>query len=141
MAWFTVAMSLEMYNIQYDLNDCRLFIDGSERSLKAVLLHNESKYASVLLGHFGYLKECYENLALILTKLKCKHSVWTIWGDLKLLSMLLGQQAGHTKYPCFLCEWDSRYKKNITRQKGVASEESIKTWKRKCSKELFGLSQ
>jgi hypothetical protein len=22
--------------------------------------------------------------------------------------MLLGQQAGYTKYPCFMCEWDSR---------------------------------
>ncbi|GBN55326.1 hypothetical protein AVEN_28812-1 [Araneus ventricosus] len=25
-----------------------------------------------------------------------------------MLTMLLGQQAGYTKYPCFLCLWDSR---------------------------------
>ena len=31
-------------------------------------------------------------------------------GDLKVLSMLLGQQGGYTKYPCFLCLWDSRGK-------------------------------
>jgi hypothetical protein len=30
-----------------------------------------------------------------------------ICGDLKVLCMLLGQQAGYTKYPCFICEWDS----------------------------------
>ncbi|KRX13342.1 hypothetical protein T07_144 [Trichinella nelsoni] len=29
-------------------------------------------------------------------------------GDFKVLCMLLGQQSGYTKFPCFLCEWDSR---------------------------------
>jgi hypothetical protein len=33
-----------------------------------------------------------------------------ICGDLRVVSMLLGQQSGYTKYPCFLCEWDSRAK-------------------------------
>jgi hypothetical protein len=33
---------------------------------------------------------------------------WIIRGDLKVISMLLGQQGGNTKYPCFLCEWDSQ---------------------------------
>jgi hypothetical protein len=31
-----------------------------------------------------------------------------ICGDLKVICMLLGQQAGYTKYPCFMCEWDNR---------------------------------
>ena len=35
---------------------------------------------------------------------------WMICGDLKVLSMLLGQQGGYIKYPCFLCLWDSRVK-------------------------------
>ena len=26
--------------------------------------------------------------------------------------MLLGQQSGFTKYPCFMCEWDSRERSN-----------------------------
>ena len=26
--------------------------------------------------------------------------------------MLLGQQSGYTKYPCFMCKWDSRDKIN-----------------------------
>ncbi|GBO38544.1 hypothetical protein AVEN_202448-1 [Araneus ventricosus] len=105
VAWFTIAMSLDKYNVQNDVNEWRLFIDSSKRSLNAALLHNGSKYASVPLGHSVYLKECYENLVMILTKLKYKDSVWTICRDLKMLSTLLGQQA---KYPCFLCEWNCR---------------------------------
>jgi hypothetical protein len=44
------------------------------------------------------LKESYENLALVLTKLNYKDHGWMICGDLKVLSMLLGQQSGYTKY-------------------------------------------
>ena len=29
-----------------------------------------------------------------------------------VLSMLLEQQGGNTKYPCFLCSWDSRAKQD-----------------------------
>jgi len=38
---------------------------------------------------------------------KCK-----LCGDLKVVTLLLGIQLGCTKYCCFLCEWDSRDKKN-----------------------------
>jgi hypothetical protein len=31
-----------------------------------------------------------------------------ICGDLKVMCLLLGQQAGYIKYPCFMCKWDSR---------------------------------
>jgi hypothetical protein len=31
--------------------------------------------------------------------------------------MLLGQQAGYTKYPCFMCEWDSRARSQHWEQK------------------------
>jgi len=44
---------------------------------------------------------------LILNKIKYSDHAWTICRDLKVVSMLLGQ-GGNTKYPCFLCEWDSR---------------------------------
>jgi len=33
-------------------------------------------------------------------------------GDLKVAVLLLGMHLGYTKYCCFLCEWDSRDKKN-----------------------------
>ena len=32
--------------------------------------------------------------------------------DLKMINFLLGQQSGYTKYPCFLCYWDSKDKTN-----------------------------
>jgi len=44
---------------------------------------------------------------LILNKIKYSDHAWTICGDLKVISMLLGQ-GENTKYLCFLCEWDSR---------------------------------
>ncbi|GBM69532.1 hypothetical protein AVEN_175395-1 [Araneus ventricosus] len=48
----------------------------------------------------------------MLTQLKYKDSGWTVCGDLTVLSMFLGQQAGYIKYPCFLREWDNPDKKN-----------------------------
>jgi hypothetical protein len=53
-----------------------LAIDSSKRSLKVVLLHNGSKYASVPVAHSVHLKESYENLALVLTKLNCEDHGW-----------------------------------------------------------------
>ncbi|GFW45865.1 uncharacterized protein TNCV_4495851 [Trichonephila clavipes] len=95
----------------YEPEEWRLFIDSSKRSLKAVLLHNGNRYASVPVGHSVHLKECYENLEFILNKLSYSDHKWTICGDLKVISMLLGQQSGYTKFPFFLCEWDSRDRK------------------------------
>lgn len=95
-------------NEEYNDNDWRLFIDSSKRSLKAVLLHNGSKYASVPIAHSVHLKETYDNLVNLLTNIKYNEHNWVICGDLKIISMILGQQSGYTKYPCFLCQWDSR---------------------------------
>ena len=44
----------------------RLFIDTSEVSLKAVLLHNGSKFPSVPLAHAVHMKEMNENLQVLL---------------------------------------------------------------------------
>ena len=92
----------------YCSNDWRLFIDSSKRSLKCVLLHNGNQYGSIPIRHFVTLKENYENIKVVLERLKyCVHQ-WLICVDLKIVNFLLGQQEGHTKYPCFLCYWDSR---------------------------------
>jgi hypothetical protein len=99
------------------VNEWRLFIDSSKRSLKAVLLHNGNNYASLPIGHSVHLKESYENLELVLTKIGYTAHDWMICGDLKVLCMLLGQQAGYTKYPCFMCEWDSRARSQHWEQK------------------------
>ncbi|CAH2096329.1 unnamed protein product [Euphydryas editha] len=103
---------METFKILYDPAHWRIFIDSSKRSLKAVLLHNGSFYASIPLGHSVYLKETYKNLELVLCKLKYKDHGWQVCGDFKILGMLLGQQSGFTKFPCFLCLWDSRDRAN-----------------------------
>jgi hypothetical protein len=80
-------------------------------------LHNGNNYASLGIGHSVHLKESYENLELVLTKIGYTANDWMICGDLKVLCMLLGQQAGYTKYPCFMCEWDSRARSHHWEQK------------------------
>jgi hypothetical protein len=73
-----------------------------------VLLHNGNKYSSIPVAHSVHLKETYTNLELVLKKVKYEDHQWIVCGDLKVLCMVLGQQGGYTKMPCFLCEWDSR---------------------------------
>ena len=92
----------------YVPSEWRLFIDSSKRSLKAVLLYNGNTVASLPIGHSVTMQENYDNMCTLLLKLKYDEHKWLICGDLKVISILLGQQGGYTKYPCFLCLWDSR---------------------------------
>lgn len=94
----------------YQPNEWRLFIDSSKRSLKAVLLHNGNKYAPVPIAHSTCVKEEYEVISNLLQKIKYIEHNWVICVDLKMVNFLLGQQSGYTKYPCFICLWDSRAK-------------------------------
>ncbi|ESO06027.1 hypothetical protein HELRODRAFT_160140 [Helobdella robusta] len=93
---------------QYKPEDWRLFIDSSKRSLKCVLLHNGNQFASVPLAHSTKLKEKYEAVKYVLEMIRYDQHKWVICVDLKMVNFLLGQQSGFTKYPCFLCMWDSR---------------------------------
>ena len=72
--------------IVYIPTEWRLFLDSSVKSLKAMLLHNGNKIGSVPVGSFSR----------------------KICDVLKLISVVLGLQAGYTKHPCFLCMWNSR---------------------------------
>ena len=67
----------------------RLFIDSSKATLKCVLLHNGNRYASVPVDHFVHLKETYENIKIVITKIKYFDHIWLICGDLKVLCMVL----------------------------------------------------
>ena len=97
---------------KYRPEDWRLFMDSSTRSLKCVLLNNGNSYASIPIGHSTKLKEEYENIRMILQKLRYNEHQWSICVDLKMVNILLGQQSGYTKYPCFICLWDSRAKED-----------------------------
>ena len=61
-------------------------------------------------------------MKIILEQIKYKQHKWQVSEDLKILTMLLGQQSENMKYSCFLSLWDSRdrsyhYKKKICRKK------------------------
>ncbi|GBN50744.1 hypothetical protein AVEN_31435-1 [Araneus ventricosus] len=54
------------------------------------------------------MKETYETLKHMLSSIEySKH----ICADLKVIAVLVGLQAGYTKFCCFLCQWDSRDRK------------------------------
>ena len=96
----------------YDATSWRMFIDSSKRSLKCVLLHNTNEYGSIPIGHSTTLKETYESIKRVLGCIKYSDHNWKICVDLKMVNFLLGQQSGYTKYPCFICLWDSRDRAN-----------------------------
>ncbi|KAG0720826.1 Pyruvate dehydrogenase phosphatase regulatory subunit, mitochondrial [Chionoecetes opilio] len=75
---------------------------------ECVLLHNGNQFASIPLAHSTTLKEKYEAVKYVLDKIQYEQHQWIICVDLKMVNFLLGQQSGFTKYPCFLCMWDSR---------------------------------
>lgn len=103
-----VSGLMEMYGIVYNAKEWRLFIDSSKVSLKVVLLHNGNKHASIPIGHSSTLKETYDNMDIVLKKINYSAHKWLICGDLKIISILLGQQGGFTLNPCYLCQWNSR---------------------------------
>ena len=53
------------------------------------------------------MPETYENMRLLLATIKYEEHDWLICGNLKVIAILLGMQAGYTKFPRFLCLWDS----------------------------------
>jgi hypothetical protein len=98
---------MQKFGVEYKMNEWRLFIDSSKRSLKADILHNCSNYASLPIGHSVHLKENDENLKLVLTTVGYTAHDWMICGDLKLC-MLLVQQVGYMNYLYFICKLERR---------------------------------
>jgi hypothetical protein len=103
---------MEVLCHEYNPEQCRLFTDSSKVSLKVVLLHKGDRFPSIPLAHSTNLMESYESMKLLLGKIKYDKFKWKSCGDLKVVALLLGMQLGYTKYCCFLCEWDSKDKKN-----------------------------
>ena len=108
--------------LPHNPSDWRLFIDSSKQSLKSVLLHNGNKYPSIPIAHSVHLKESYDNMELLLEAIKYSEYQWSLWGDLKVTGLLMGMQAGFTKYSCFLCLWDSRA---VSQQKDWGSKSTF----------------
>ena len=91
------------FGIDHDPTQWQLFIDGSTKSLKAVLLHNGNIYLSIPLAYSLQMKEDYENVKKLLIKTNYAQFKWYVCGDFKMLGVFLGLQSGYTKYSCFLC--------------------------------------
>lgn len=99
---------MEVLGYKHIKEEWRLFIDSSQTSLKAILLHNGNNYPSVPLLYVTELKETYDSMKQILQLIQYDKYVWNICGDFKVIGLLMGMQGGFTKYCCFLCLWDSR---------------------------------
>jgi len=53
-------------------------------------------------------EETYTAMNNIVVEVDNKKYQREVCGDFKVITVLLGLQAGYTKYYFFLCEWDSR---------------------------------
>ena len=104
----SVTGLFEAIGIPCNTSDWRFFIDSSSRSLKAILLHNTNQWPSIPLVHSVHMKETYENVKILLSALKYTQYNWEVIGDFKMVAFLMGLQGGFTKFPCYLCLWDSR---------------------------------
>lgn len=102
----TKNLLIKMSMKQYEPSDYsllkRLLIDSSKRSLKCILLDNGNEYAKVATAHSTKLKEKYCNITLVLNKIKYNHGKWQIFVDLNMVNIVLGQQGGYIKFPCFI---------------------------------------
>ena len=58
-------------------------------SLKAVLLHNGSRFPSVPLAHADNMKESYKSMKLLLGEIKYDEFTWKLCGDLKVVALFL----------------------------------------------------
>ena len=107
-----ICAVMDVLDHEHKTTEWRLLIDSSKTSLKSVLLHNGNRFPSVSVAYATNMKETYENLKILLENIQYDKCCWTICCDLKVTALLMGLQLGYTKFCCFLCEWDSRDKKN-----------------------------
>ena len=60
------------------------------------------------MAHSVQMKENYENVKMLLSALWYDQYNWEVIGDFKMVAFLVELQQGFTKFPCYLCLWDSR---------------------------------
>ena len=63
-------------------SDWRLFIDSSQRSLKAVLLHNGNEKPCIPIAHYVHFKETYANMDILLDTIQYNVHQSNLCGDL-----------------------------------------------------------
>jgi len=89
--------------------DWFLFMDSSSKSFKAVLINKKSLYV-VPVAYTTATKETRELIETVLESISYNDFLWEVCCDFKMISILVGLQAGYVQYACFLCQWRSRAK-------------------------------
>ena len=80
--------------LKYDAMEWRLFIDSSNRSLKAVLLSNGNKFSSIPVGHSVEMKESHKIMECLLSALNYQEHELLICGDFKVVGITRGLPGG-----------------------------------------------
>ena len=90
MCYYTdIEGLISSLGVEHSIEAWRMFIDSSKTSLKAFLLHNRNRYASVPVGYSAHLKETYETMSLLFDKIRYLEYNWRICGDLKVIAILM----------------------------------------------------
>ena len=110
---------LQELGCAHNSEEWRVFVDSSKFTLKTVLLHNGNIHPSITIAHSVHKKETYENIDLHLKTICYPKYDWKIFGDFTVIWLPLGMLSDYTKFCCFLCEWNSRAKENITKLRMV----------------------
>jgi hypothetical protein len=87
-----VCSLLEVLGQEYNPEWWHLFIDSSKVSLKVVLPHNGNRFHSIPLAQAANMRETCESMKLLLIKVKYDEFKWKLYGDLKVVALLLGMQ-------------------------------------------------
>jgi len=96
---------MDAMHMRHSPEQWRLFIDASKTILKAVLLHSGRKLPSIRVAYAPSTKETYTTMNNIQVEADYKKYQCEFCGDFKVIAVLLGLQAGYTKYSFFLCGW------------------------------------
>lgn len=72
------------------------------------MVHVGNELPSIPIAYSIVEKESYETMKKLLNLIKYDDHQWRLCCDLKVVGLCLGQQMGNTKFPCFICMWDSR---------------------------------
>ena len=103
-----ISIIFKKIDVPYKSAEWRLFIDGSVKSIKAVLLHIGNKHPSIPLLYGTNTKESYQTINTILNLIQYQKHQWLICSDLKIVTFLMGLKSGFSKQQCFLCLWEGR---------------------------------
>jgi hypothetical protein len=81
---------MQTLSINHNPLDWLLYIDSSNLSLKAVLLHNGNTLPSIPVGNSVHNKESYENTKILMEAINYDKFKWLISGHLKSIALLFG---------------------------------------------------